>query len=323
MKLCIPVGAPNGLDSALEPHLPRAEHLLFFDTVTRDFTEISLRDETAGAGEQLEMHAVLCGSINRVTLRTLIEQGVKVYGTDAATVSQAIAQYENGELEAAVVGAGAGGCGGGGCCSGDHQHEDHASVGGGHGCHGSGGGCGGHGGGNGGGAGGGGCGGHGHHHDHDAGGCCGSKGAQQADAVERSVAEVLKVAVCSQNRKTVTEHAGKCRKFWIYDVKQGQVTDKTLLELPLEQSFHATPSDQAHPLDAVDVLISAGIGSGLQQRLLQRGINALVTAETDPDQAVALFLSGEMTSLPTEPGRGAATSMGNGKHLAGTSAGVQ
>lgn len=283
MKLCIPVNSPNGLDSLLEPHLPRAEHLLFFDTETRSFEQLSLRETPPGGGADIEINAVLCGSINRVTLRTLIEQGIAVYGTEAQTVAQAIAQYENGELEAAVVAPGAGGgCG----CSGGH-----GEAGGGQGCHGEGGGCGGHGHD------------HGEHHCHSAGGgcgghqeggCCGSHAAAGAAAGERQRGDEFKIAVTSQNRKTVTEHAGKCRKFWIYDVKQGQVIGKTLLELPIEQSLHESAGASAHPLDAVAVLITAGIGSGLQQRLQQRGIDSVVTSEEDPDQAVAVFLAGEV-----------------------------
>ncbi len=283
MKLCIPVNSPNGLDSLLEPHLPRAEHLLFFDTETRSFEQLSLRETPPGGGADIEINAVLCGSINRVTLRTLIEQGIAVYGTAAQTVAQAIAQYENGELEAAVVAPGAGGgCG----CS-------HGEAGGGQGCHGEGGGCGGHGHGDhhch---ADGGGCGGHEGGHDHH--GCCGSHAAAGAAVGEQQRGDEFKIAVTSQNRKTVTEHAGKCRKFWIYDVKQGQVTGKTLLELPIEQSLHESSGASAHPLDAVAVLITAGIGAGLQQRLQQRGIDSVVTSEEDPDQAVAVFLAEEL-----------------------------
>ena len=98
----------------------------------------------------------------------------------------------------------------------------------------------------------------------------------------------------------MTEHAGKCRKFWIYSVVQGEVTGKRLLELPLEQSLHASPAHQPHPLDGVNVLIGGGMGAGLRQRLLQRGVQSVVTAETVPDQAVALFLAGELDSLPPE-----------------------
>jgi predicted Fe-Mo cluster-binding NifX family protein len=290
MKLCIPVNSPNGLESLLEPHLPRAEHLLFFDTETRSFEQISLRETSPGTGGDIEINAVLCGSINRVTLRTLIEQGISVYGTEAQTVAQAIAQYENGELEAAVVAPGAGAGGGCGCSGG------HGEAGGGQGCHGEGGGCGGHGHD------------HGEHHclsagggcgAHEDGGCCASHAAAGAAPAERPCGDGLRIAVTSQNRKTVTEHAGKCRKFWIYDVKQGQVTGKTLLELPIEQSFHESPAGQAHPLDAVDVLITAGIGSGLQQRLQQRGIQSVVTNEENPDQAVAVFLAGELDRTST------------------------
>ena len=147
MKLCIPVTAPNGLESFLEPHLPSAEHLLFFDTETRLCEEIALQGQQAGAAANIEIHAVLCGSINRVTLRTLIEQGIKVYGTEAKTVAQAIAQYENGELEAAVVAAGRGASYAqerGSCCGGGHGHGEGAGEQGEHQCPGEGGGCGDH-----------------------------------------------------------------------------------------------------------------------------------------------------------------------------------
>jgi hypothetical protein len=66
----------------------------------------------------------------------------------------------------------------------------------------------------------------------------------------------MKIAVTSQNRKTVTGHAAKCRKFWLYRIEADQVEDKTLLELPKEQAFHES------------------LGGGLQLRLRQRGIEA-------------------------------------------------
>ena len=109
-----------------------------------------------------------------------------------------------------------------------------------------------------------------------------------------ALGDSFKIAVCSQNRKTVTEHAGKCRKFWVYNIEQGRVIGRSLLELTIEQSFHEAKEGQAHPLDEVDVLITGSIGGGLQQRLRQRGIIGVVTSETDLDQAVASFLAGDM-----------------------------
>ena len=104
----------------------------------------------------------------------------------------------------------------------------------------------------------------------------------------------MQIAVTSQNRKTVTGHAGKCRKFWIYETENAQVMGRSLLELSKEQSFHESHSAESHPLDDVNVLISGGMGAGLQFRLRQRGIDALITSETDPDRAVAAYLTGTL-----------------------------
>ena len=104
----------------------------------------------------------------------------------------------------------------------------------------------------------------------------------------------MKIAITSQNRRTITEHAGKCRKFWVYDIEQGQVMGKTLLELPVEQSLHESSPHESHPLDAVQVLITGGMGPGLQRRLATKGITALMTVETDPDQAVIAYLQGTL-----------------------------
>lgn len=102
----------------------------------------------------------------------------------------------------------------------------------------------------------------------------------------------MKTAVTSQNRRTITEHAGKCRKFWVYDIVQGQVAGKTLLELPLEPSFHQSALHAPHLLDGIQVLIARGMGPGFYHRLAAKGITALTTVETDPDQAVAAYLQG-------------------------------
>lgn len=303
MKLCIPVAEPNGLASTIEPHLPQAGYLLFFDTELRSCQVLSMRELSEGTADGILMDAVLCGSINRITLKTLLEQGVAVYGTDATTAGRAIEQFENGELQAAVLGGGCGGQGhvsaGGACCSGKSPATPGQGCGGGHG------GCGGHGS----------DGGHAHGHSHaHGGGCCGSRAAQSEASEMPALGDSFKIAVCSQNRKTVTEHAGKCRKFWVYDVEYGRVVGRSLLELTIEQSFHEAKDGQAHPLDEVDVLITGSIGGGLQQRLRQRGILGVVTGETDLDQAVAGFLAGKIESAPAQ---GAGCAHGCGGHADG------
>ncbi|MBV0934859.1 NifB/NifX family molybdenum-iron cluster-binding protein [Marinobacterium weihaiense] len=100
----------------------------------------------------------------------------------------------------------------------------------------------------------------------------------------------MKIAVTSQNRKAVTEHAGRCRKFWLYTVNNRQIVDKSLLELSKEQSFHDSSPQDEHPLDGIDVLITAGAGTGLSQRLGKKGIHLFITDETEPDTAIQRFL---------------------------------
>ena len=110
----------------------------------------------------------------------------------------------------------------------------------------------------------------------------------------------MQIAVTSQNRKTITDHAGKCRKFWIYDVEKGAVVGKTLVELPIEQSLHAS-HQLAEPLAEINVLITASMGAGLHQRLTQSGILPVLTRVESPDQAVSSFLENKLDRLPINP----------------------
>lgn len=111
----------------------------------------------------------------------------------------------------------------------------------------------------------------------------------------------MKIAVASQNRREITGHTGRCRKFWIYQIEQDAIAGKELLELTKEQSFHETSRWEPSQLDDVEVLIAGGMGSGLARRLPEKNIRALVTKETDPDQAVEHFLQGTLQTEPFEP----------------------
>lgn len=107
----------------------------------------------------------------------------------------------------------------------------------------------------------------------------------------------MKIAVASQNRRTITEHAGKCRKFWIYETEQDKIVRKELLELPREQSFHDSSPHSPHPLNGIQVLIAGSMGQGLSHRLAHKGIVGIVTPETDPDRAVTAYLDGSLAVL--------------------------
>jgi predicted Fe-Mo cluster-binding NifX family protein len=110
----------------------------------------------------------------------------------------------------------------------------------------------------------------------------------------------MKIAITSQNRKSITGHAGKCRNFWIYQLKEGQLANKKLVELAIDQSFHASHHEMVEPLAQINVLITGSMGGGLYQRLMQQGIQPIITSETNPDEAIAAFLENRLERLPFE-----------------------
>lgn len=110
----------------------------------------------------------------------------------------------------------------------------------------------------------------------------------------------MKIAITSQNLSTISGHAGRCRKFWIYEVEGKRVARKALLELPLAQRFQACAPGSPHPLDVVNVLITGGMKTRLHDSLMQKGILAVSTTETDPDRAVAAWLDGDLETMPPQ-----------------------
>jgi predicted Fe-Mo cluster-binding NifX family protein len=107
----------------------------------------------------------------------------------------------------------------------------------------------------------------------------------------------MKIAVTSQNKREVTEHAGRCRNFFIYEIVDGSISQKTLLELSKEQSFHESHGDQAHPLDDIQLFIAGSMGMGLINRLKAKGIECVITQEKEPDKVVAAYLDGSIDKL--------------------------
>jgi predicted Fe-Mo cluster-binding NifX family protein len=241
------------LASCVEPHLPNARHLLFFDTETRDVRHVALREPRDDATEAPRFDVVLCASFDKATREVLSEKGIFAFGTEARTAGEAIAEFEALNPPGRRQDARA------------HENGEHACKGG--------------------------CGGRGHGKGHEAGQCaCGGHG-RDYDAISRKMnAEALRIAVSSQDRRTITGHAGRCRKFWVYEIRGNRVENKTLRELAPAQTLHSSPPGDGHPLDDVHVMITAGMSPFLYQRLQQGGIRPFVTEETDPDEAVRMLL---------------------------------
>ena len=65
----------------------------------------------------------------------------------------------------------------------------------------------------------------------------------------------MKIAVTSQNFKNVTPHAGKTRRFLVYEVGgDGEPVETGRLDLDKVMTIHEfRGGDAAHPLDQMDV----------------------------------------------------------------------
>ncbi|MBE9224352.1 NifB/NifX family molybdenum-iron cluster-binding protein [Phormidium sp. LEGE 05292] len=112
----------------------------------------------------------------------------------------------------------------------------------------------------------------------------------------------MKIALSSQNQKSITGHAGHCQKFWVYEINGTEIIDKELVELSPKQCFHNSSPDESHALDEVQVLICGGMGKKLLRRLESKGIEAIVTKETDLDNAIAAYLNGSLVREDAECG---------------------
>lgn len=111
MKLAFTVTGEN-LESALDPSFGRASSFLVYDQQTRAFEIISNQqnlDAAQGAGIQAAQtivkagaHALITGHCGPKAFHVLEAAGVKVFNTDAPTVSEALARYLAGSLTEAA-----------------------------------------------------------------------------------------------------------------------------------------------------------------------------------------------------------------------------
>lgn len=109
------------------------------------------------------------------------------------------------------------------------------------------------------------------------------------------------IAVASQNRREITEHTERCRKFWIYNIEKGDILNKQLLELPKEQCFHDCSPHDPSTFDDMQVLISGGMAAGLVRRLNSMNVGAVITTEIEPDNAVKDYLKRTLNTKSVEP----------------------
>ena len=105
----------------------------------------------------------------------------------------------------------------------------------------------------------------------------------------------MRIAVTSQNFRTITGHAGKSRRFLVYEADaDGNPTEVDRLDLPMELSLHEYHGED-HPLFELKLngIVTQGAGNGFLQRMARHGIQVYTTSATDPVQAVSAIFAGQ------------------------------
>jgi predicted Fe-Mo cluster-binding NifX family protein len=112
---------------------------------------------------------------------------------------------------------------------------------------------------------------------------------------------MLKLAVCSKDFTHVTGHAGQAKR-WLLFARAGegdwQVAEVTLTKA---QTFHHFKDNGPHPLDGISALIAISAGESFLQRMRGSGIDAVLTAETDPHKAVKDYLAEQLSPPKPRP----------------------
>lgn len=105
----------------------------------------------------------------------------------------------------------------------------------------------------------------------------------------------MKIAITSQNFRTITGHAGKTRRFLVFEAEQGiEPVEVERIDLPMDLAFHEFRGEGDHPVDVAEVVITGSAGPGFIQRLAARGIRVFVTSETDPRRAIRALFEGTL-----------------------------
>ncbi|WP_029011172.1 NifB/NifX family molybdenum-iron cluster-binding protein [Azospirillum halopraeferens] len=114
----------------------------------------------------------------------------------------------------------------------------------------------------------------------------------------------MRIAVATRDGATVTSHGGRARRFLVYEAEAGSepVLVETL-ELGEAQALHHHGDGAPHPIDSVKALVAGTSGQGFVNHLRRRGIEPVLTAQTDPVQAIRDWFAGTLkpAALPEHP----------------------
>ncbi len=116
----------------------------------------------------------------------------------------------------------------------------------------------------------------------------------------------MKVAVASDDGKTIAEHFGRTQGFIIYDISEkGEIVSKTYRQNNHTHHMQGHHDDHTHGHDHGPILgllkdVQAAVSRGMGRRILydldNAGIKPFIVTVTDADEALEKYLQDQLES---------------------------
>ena len=109
----------------------------------------------------------------------------------------------------------------------------------------------------------------------------------------------MKIAVASDDKKTISNHFGRALGFVVFDVKEGKITGKEYRENIGKSTGECHTCNHATMINNIkdcESVISHGMGMGIYNDLESNKIKAVVTDEVIAEEAVKKYLKGNLAN---------------------------
>ena len=127
----------------------------------------------------------------------------------------------------------------------------------------------------------------------------------------------MKIATVSEDATTLCMHFGRATKYVVFDVENGEIIDRTVLDKPSRHGRHHHHGPEGHdhhghehghshghghadhgamldPIRDCDAVIAGGMGRPMQQHLAAANLPVVMTRESDLETAVRAYLAGTL-----------------------------
>jgi len=107
----------------------------------------------------------------------------------------------------------------------------------------------------------------------------------------------MKVAIPTDDRKTVAEHFGRARYFWVAEVDKGAVHSEQLFENSDRHHGHGDHHGLVEILKDVDIVVCYNLGMRLHNHLAMSGIPVCMTRNSDIRQSIRDMLQENLPEI--------------------------